>query len=442
MTSARELAFNVLQQLEEGRRHSDSLLHELLDASSLKGPDRALATAITGGVLRRRLQLDFAISKFYLHDLEKASPAVRNILRIGAWQLLFLDRVPRWAAVNECVRLARRYKGERMSKLVNAVLRKISPETVRFEEWLEGASPSGRLSVLHSHPEPIVRRWMEHYGPETAESMLRYDNLAPQFGIRRNPMKEAGGEEPWSAGEGMEESGIPGVVLAPDFSRFEGAVRKGRASVQNPTQTLPGLLLDPKPEWRVLDLCAAPGGKAAHAAELMGNRGRVLALDRYEQKRQRIEELARTLGLTAIDAVTGDARQFTPPFRADAVLVDAPCTGTGVLGRRAELRWKSGEGQLGELAGLQREILDHAATLLGPGGVLLYSTCSVEPEENRLQAEAFLRRHPQYRVDPSPGRVPEAFHADRTPEGGFLTLQGSRPGFDGGYCIRMLRMEE
>ncbi|TCD47066.1 16S rRNA (cytosine(967)-C(5))-methyltransferase RsmB [Chlorobium sp. N1] len=442
MTSSRELAFNVLQQLESGSRHSDSLLHELLEASSLKGPDRALATALTGGVLRRRLQLDFIISKFYSHDLEKASPAVRNILRLGVLQLLFLDRVPRWAAVNECVRLARRYKGERMSKLVNAVLRKISPETVHLEEWLAGSTPSRRLSVLHSHPEPLVRRWIGRFGAERAESMLRYDNEPPLFGIRRNPLKKAPAESSAIPENAWRESGIPGVGIVGDFALIEAAVREGLVCVQNPTQALAGLLLDPRPGWKVLDLCAAPGGKAAHLAELMENRGQLIALDRYEQKTERIAALSRRLELSIIEARTGDAREFTPTFRPDAVLVDAPCTGTGVLGRRAELRWKSGPDRLAELVRLQEEILEHAATLPRPGGVLLYSTCSVEEEENRLQVEAFLSRHPEYCIDPSMGKVPETFRSDRSQEGGIATLQGSRPGFDGGYCVRMLRREE
>jgi len=150
MTSARELAFNLLQALETGTRHSDSLLHDMLRKSALSRTDRAFATSLVNGVLRYRLQLDFVISRFYSHNLQKAAPAIRNILRLGAWQLLFLDRVPAWAIVNESVRLARRFKGERMAKLVNAVLRKISPETVHLEEWLKGMEPAARLAVLHS----------------------------------------------------------------------------------------------------------------------------------------------------------------------------------------------------------------------------------------------------------------------------------------------------
>ncbi|KZK73828.1 MAG: 16S rRNA (cytosine(967)-C(5))-methyltransferase [Pelodictyon luteolum] len=435
MTSARELAFNILQQLEAGTRHSDSLLHELLEASSLKGPDRALTTALTSGVLRQRLQLDFIISKFYSHDIKKASPAVLNILRLGVWQLLFLDRVPRWAAVNECVRLARRYKGDRMSKLTNAVLRKISPETIDFDLWLKDASLSERLSVLHSHPEPLVRRWIGNYGEQQAESMLRYDNGHPLFGIRHNPLKGTDGKGAEGEEPGWQESGIPGIRLAADFHLFEPLLRQGLASVQNPTQALAVLLLDPRPDWKVLDLCAAPGGKAAHAAELMGNRGEIIALDRYPQKTLRIQALADTLGMSIIEARTGDAREFTPPFQPDAILVDAPCTGSGVLGRRSELRWKTGPEKLRELSGLQEEILRHAAGLLAEGGLLLYSTCSVEPEENQLQIEAFLQQHPAFRIEQATGKVPEPFCLERTPEGGILTLPGARPGFDGGYAV-------
>jgi len=155
MTSARELAFTLLQALETGNRHSDSLLHDMLQESSLSRTDRAFATSLVNGVLRYRLQLDFIIGHFYSHNLQKASPAIRNILRLGAWQLLFLDRVPAWAVVNESVRLARRFKGERMAKLVNAVLRKISPETIHLEEWTRAMEPAARLALRYSHPEEL-----------------------------------------------------------------------------------------------------------------------------------------------------------------------------------------------------------------------------------------------------------------------------------------------
>ena len=442
MTSARELAFNLLQALETGTRHSDSLLHDMLRKSALSRTDRAFATSLVNGVLRYRLQLDFVISRFYSHNLQKAAPAIRNILRLGAWQLLFLDRVPAWAIVNESVRLARRFKGERMAKLVNAVLRKISPETVHLEEWLKGMEPAARLAVLHSHPEELVSQWITAYGEETAESMLRYDNESPWFGFRLNSLKtdlnrffnEADTREVTRI-----ESGLREIFLSQEFSPFEAPLRSGLLSVQNPTQLLACLLLNPVPGSEVLDMCAAPGGKAAALCELMGNEGHLTTLDIYEQKTAKIQRLAETLGISIITARTADARTFTPPTPSNSILLDAPCTGTGVLGRRTELRWKLSSEKLEELLKLQGELLEQAAQLLKEGGTLVYATCSVDPRENNLQTEAFLQRHPEFSPDSRPGLIPPEFAAEMSPDGSLLTLPGERPGFDGGFCHRMVK---
>jgi len=442
MTSARELAFTLLQALETGNRHSDSLLHDMLQESALSRTDRALATSLVNGVLRYRLQLDFVISHFYSHNLQKAAPAIRNILRLGAWQLLFLDRVPAWAVVNESVRLARRFKGERMAKLVNAVLRKISPETVHLEDWLKALEPAVRLAILHSHPEELVKEWMAVYGADRAETMLRYDNETPWFGYRINSLKtnsnrffnETGTQE-----ISRIESGLSDIFLSREFVPFEAPLQSGLVSIQNPTQFLACLLLNPEPGSEVLDMCAAPGGKAAALCELMSNKGHLTALDIYQQKTDTIQRLAETLGIAIITAQTTDARTLTPPTPPDAILLDAPCTGTGVLGRRTELRWKLGQEKLNELLQLQKELLDHAAHILKEGGILVYATCSVDPRENNLQTEAFLQRHPEFSTDGNPGSLPPAFASELQSDGSLLTLQGERKGFDGGFCHRMVK---
>lgn len=438
MTTARRLAFDLLQQLETSPRHSDELLHGMLDESGLARPDRALATAMVGGVLRQRLLLDFIISHFYHHDLNKASPAIRNILRLGTWQLLFLDRVPRWAAVDESVKIARRCKGERLSKLVNGVLRKISPDTLDLDSWLEGLDEAEQLSVRHSHPRWLVERWLATYGSDRTTALLEAANSTPWFGFRQNPLKAQGegGKSAASIEAATTPSGIEGLFLSREFAPFETLLDAGLLSVQNPTQALPCLLLDPKPGQSIVDLCAAPGGKSALLAELTGDRGRIASVDRYPQKVRRIESLATKLGITTIEAFEADARGFVPPFRPDAILLDAPCTGTGVLGRRAELRWRLQPETIRELVQLQAALLDHAASLLDQDGVLLYATCSIEAEENQLQTEAFLQRHPEFEADPSPGALPELFAAELD-KGGLLTLPGTREGFDGGYCRRM-----
>jgi 16S rRNA (cytosine967-C5)-methyltransferase len=443
MITARELALHVLQSLETGTLRSDQVLHRTLQHTALNRIDRALATGLVNGVLRYRLQLDFIIGRFYHHNLEKAAPVMKNILRLGVYQILFLDKVPDWAAVNECVKLARKYKGERMSKLVNGVLRKITPQSVTLDEWLKEKRTEERLSVQYSHPKWLVERWIAAYGNEKSEVILSYNNQFPLFGFRINRLKCSAGEffsDPEMALVQGEESGIENIFLSKDFSTFEPAVIDGRLTVQNPTQALACLLLNPAPGSNVLDLCSAPGGKATFMAELMNNSGRITAVDRYEQKLAKIEAHAEALGITIIRTVAEDGRSFTPEIRPDAILLDAPCTGTGVLGRRAELRWKLNPETLQELRTLQAELLDHAAELLDIGGILVYATCSIEPEENSLQIEAFLQRHNNFIADPQVESIPEPFRQGIDTSGAILTLPGEHPGFDGGFCQRLRKV--
>ncbi len=443
MITARELALHVLQSLETGKHRSDQVLHRTLQHSALNRIDRALSTGLVNGVLRYRFQLDFIISRFYHHDLVKAAPVLKNILRLGVYQILFLNKVPDWAAVNECVKLARKYKGERMSKLVNGVLRKITPESVTLDEWLKDKKPEEQLAVKYSHPQWLVERWIGAYGREKSEAILIYNNQFPFFGFRINRLKTSSArlfyDEAIKATM-HEECGIENFFLSKDFSTFEPALTDGRLTVQNPAQGLACLLLNPAIGSNVLDLCAAPGGKATFMAELMENSGHITAVDRYEQKLAKIDGHAKALGITIIETVAEDARCFAPEIPPQAILLDAPCTGTGVLGRRAELRWKLNPDTLGELQILQAELLDHAAELLDEGGILVYATCSIEPEENSLQIEAFLQRHPDFIADPVGGRVPEQFRNGKESNGAILTLPGEYPGFDGGFCQRMRKI--
>ncbi len=440
MITARELALNVLQALETDNKRSDQLLHRMLQHTTLNRIDRALATGLVNGVLRYRSQLDFIISHFYHHKLEKAAPVMRNIFRLGAYQILFFDKVPDWAAVNECVKLARKYKGERMSKLVNGVLRKITPESVALDEWLKDKSPEEQLATKYSHPLWLVERWLGNYGREQTEATLTYNNQFPLFGFRINSLRTSLKE--FFSGlvleaAAHEECGIENFFLSKDFNSFEPAVTEGLCSVQNPTQGLACLLLNPRQKSTVLDLCAAPGGKSTYMAELMQNQGELTSVDLYEQKLLKTETHSEALGITIITTVVADARSYVPEKRPDSILLDVPCSGTGVLGRRAELRWKLTPATLKELLTLQAELLDHAAELLDEGGILVYATCSIEPEENALQIEAFLLRHHDFVADTENDSVPEAFRQEQENKGAILTLPGMNPGFDGGFCQRL-----
>jgi 16S rRNA (cytosine967-C5)-methyltransferase len=442
--NARETALRVLQELESGNRKSEEVLNHLLEGTEAKRSDRALARELVSGTLKYRLQCDFVISKFYRHDWAKAAPVLKNILRLGVYQLLHLDRVPRPAAVDECVKLARKFKGDHLSRLVNGVLRKISPKSATLEEWTAGMGDAERLSVLHSYPVWLIERWLSRYGLELTEAMLRHGNLPPATCYRVNRLKgspdELAGMESL-AGIRRPGDGLDIFFFSQEFAVMEPLLAEGLVSVQNPTQALACLLAAPEPGSTVFDMCAAPGGKATCMAELMGDNGRIIALDRSARKLDRIASNARALGITIIEPKEGDALDFDPGCTPDTILLDAPCTGTGVLGRRAELRWRTGQEKLDELAGLQKALLDRAAALLKPGGTLVYATCSVEPEENEQQAKAFLERHPGFEPAGLPDGFPEAFLPAESENGWLLTLPGEREGFDGGFAARFRKKE-
>ncbi len=437
--NARETALRVLQELESGNRKSEEVLNHLLEGTEAKRSDRALARELVSGTLKYRLQCDFVISKFYRHDWAKAAPVLKNILRLGVYQLLHLDRVPRPAAVDECVKLARKFKGDHLSRLVNGVLRKISPKSATLEEWTADMGDAERLSVRYSYPVWLVGRWLSHYGIERTVLMLRHGNLPPATAYRVNRLK--GSPDELAGMEGLTgirrlDDGLNHFFFSQEFALMEPLLAKGLVSVQNPTQALACLLAAPEPGSTVYDMCAAPGGKATFMAELMGNEGRIIALDRSARKLDRIASNARALGITIIEPKEGDALDFDPGCNPGTILLDAPCTGTGVFGRRAELRWRTGREKLDELAALQQALLDRAAALLAPGGTLVYATCSAEPEENGLQVDAFLERHPEFEPAGLPDGFPEAFLPAETGNGWLLTLPGEREGFDGGFAAR------
>jgi len=426
--TAREIALRVLIDLD-GMKKSEELLNRMLERSSLERNDRALARELVAGTLKYRLQCDFVIERFYRHDYAKAAEVLKYILRLGVYQLLHLDRVPRSAAVNESVKLARKFKGEHLAKLVNGLLRNLSKATIDLEGWTAELPEAKRLSILYSYPEWLTGRWIANYGAETAAKMLAYGNQPPATAYRINLLKSdpetlLATPELSDAKRVSDDEGLGRFFFSKSFDRMEPLLRDGVVSVQNPTQGLACVIAKPQSGSTVVDLCAAPGGKATFMAELMQNRGRIIALDRTPAKIERLASNATTLGLDIIEPREGDALTFEPEGAVDTVLLDAPCTGTGVLGRRAELRWRTTPEKLRELVELQAAMLDHAASLLPAGGVLVYATCSVEPEENEQQAEAFLQRHPEFVAEQSR-----------------LTLPGAHEGFDGGFAVRFRKTE-
>ena len=351
MKNVRALAAQVLTAAEK------RFVDEALDAhrgAALSRRDRALLTTLVYGATRWRRQLDWLIDRC----AERVHPDIRQHLRIALFQIRHLDKIPRHAAVNEAVELAKGVS-RKSAGFVNAVLRKAA----------DLALPDA-LGVQTSHPDWLIERWRKRFKAKELDALLAADNAILPVTIRPNPLKASGP---------IELEGDP--AADPKFA-------DGWFTVQDETSMKVAPMVDPKPHERVLDLCAAPGGKTTHLAELMGGQGKVVAVD-LPDRIGLVAESAKRLGLANIECVAGDGATiaFREPF--DAILVDAPCSNTGVLARRPDVRWRLRETDVAGAAAVQRQLLENAARLLKPDGRIIYSTCSLEPEENLVNLPGF-----------------------------------------------------
>jgi len=400
--------------------------------------DRRFIRELVIGAERHRLRLDQIVRTCYNKPFESLDPLVLNILRLGLYQMIFMDSVPDWAAVNESVNLAASHRGRGAAGLVNAILRRFTREG----EPKPSKDPAERLSVETSHPRWLVDRWIAVYGYDNAAHICRAGIEKHPVFIRARKGKTTTDElGARLAEEGFESVAVPHMegylsVLEGtgifDSKSFNG----GLFTVQDPSAGLAGELLAPEPEERILDLCAAPGGKATQCAEMMGDCGCVTAVDLNKGRLGLVDEAAKRLGVTSIRCMKADASEFGDDGEAfDRVLLDAPCTGTAVLAKRPDMKWRLGENDIVRLAGLQRRLLENAARLTAPGGVLVYSTCSLEPEENDDNTEWFLDAHPEFKP------VREDRFAEYSRGNGYLILPHLMGG-TGAFAVKMKRADE
>jgi 16S rRNA (cytosine967-C5)-methyltransferase len=438
MDRPREKALEILRKVEDGV-FADSLLEEA--RQSFDERDSAFLRELVYGVLRNRLRLDWVLDRFSARPVEKAGASTKNVLRLGAYQLLFLDRVPPSAAVNTSVELAKAHGGKQ--GYVNGLLRNLDRKRNSIA-YPDAGDPVKRLSSLYSHPDWLVRRWIGRFGVETAEALLCANNAPAPLVLRANRLKTTREE----LKSDLERAGVRSTetayssagirIVSPPAIRTLPGYREGRFMVQDEAAQLVGLMLSPQPGERVLDACAAPGGKATHLAELMGDKGEIVALELDPARIARISENSRRLGMTIIVPKQGDAANYTEEG-FDGVLIDAPCSGLGVLRRHPDGRWNKGEGAVRERAALQRRILENCARLLRPGGALVYATCSTEPEENEEVIDAFLASPGSGFVvtDPRPylpGKASELVDGRN-----FLHTYPKAPMMDGFFGVRMIR---
>jgi 16S rRNA (cytosine967-C5)-methyltransferase len=446
-TRTRVLALRVLERVQRAGAYADLLLHANLARSDLSGPDRAFATELVYGTLRWRGRIDHLLRRCLDRDLDRLEPLVATALRLGAYQILFADRVPASAAVDESVRCVRALGAERSTGLVNAVLRRLAREHGDIALPALVDDPLGHLMYALSLPQWIAARFIESFGPEEAALLAAACNEAPPLTVRANPLAVSRdallGELSQRYPEARPCAHAPdGISLGRRGNpSLDPAFRAGRFTVQDEASQLVVALLDPSAGERVLDVCAAPGGKATAIAERVGASGSVLALDRNERRLELVRRAARRLRLGNLACRVVDATRALPesvvatPF--DRVLVDAPCSGLGALRRNPDARWRVHPGDPARLAESQRAILRSASAALRPGGVLVYSTCTLLPEENEAVVEAFLRDCGGFAL--APASSAPACVRPLLDESGFLRTWPHRHDADGFFAARFER---
>lgn len=446
--SAREVALDVLVRVEQQGAYSNLLLGSSLQKGALSREDTGLATELVYGTISRMITLDYVLEGFVSKGVAKLQPWVRNLLRLSLYQIMYLDRVPSHAAVNEAVNIAKKRGHQGISGMVNGVLRSVL-RAGELPVLPEGLSREERISIVHSHPLWMVHRWSAEYGTDTAEAICAANNEAPAVSVRVNTTmisREALLAEMLEAGLEASESKVSpfGVIVKGGGNMaLTSWYRDGYLSVQDESSMLVAEVVAPEAGMKVLDCCAAPGGKSAHMGELMKDEGSILANDLHEHKAKLIADQAARLGLECIATLSGDALQLgaaLQPESFDRILLDAPCSGLGVIRRKPDLKWRKQPGDVDSVAALQHELLQSVAGLLKPGGVLVYSTCTTEQAENGRIIGDFLERNPGFAPVSFKTAVWERLEGTAIAAGDGIQLLPHHFGSDGFYIARLERL--
>jgi 16S rRNA (cytosine967-C5)-methyltransferase len=423
---SRRAALTILRQVREGRPFEAALDRV---AHNLPEVDRRLAHELAAGVLRQRSSLDQRLTPLIPRGWSSVNGELQDILRLGVYQLTALERVPAHAAVDTSVALAKQASGTRGAAFVNAVLRRLTGSGAH--ESTEAADIAQALATEYSHPLWLVSRWLKTFGPEQTETLLRWNNTRPRLVTQPARQELANLEARWRA-VGIDLKRAPfGAGLIPDRTRpaeLPGYL-EGDFIIQDPAQALLARFAAPPEGATIYDACAAPGGKTI----ALGRSANVLAGEINLRRARRLADNLARAGSGREHVVVADARK--PPLReVEVVLLDAPCLGTGTFARHPDARWRVTPEALTRAVALQRDLLDSTARLVAPGGLLIYSTCSLEPEENQQQVERFLSEHPEFCREPVPEIPPSLISAD-----GDLVILPQLHGMDGAYAARLRR---
>ncbi len=438
---ARVSAVKIISRFERSDAYLDKLLNKELSDTDMIKEDKALLTELVNGVIRWRWKLDWVLTGFYKGDYLKCLNIVKNALRVGLYQILYLDRIPDHAAINEAVEIIKRIQGEKIAGIVNGVLRNIARniENIRYPNKEEDIVYY--YTIMHSHPRWMVKRWIDLFGEEQAVKLLEANNEIPNIKIRINLLRTTIAEvkqELVQMGIAFQQS-----IYAPESLEITSKgtdiassdlFLSGKITIQDTSAYLATKLAFVHPGQRILDLCSAPGGKSFALAEQSGDTGKVISVDKYASKLRIIQQGAKRLQLKSIETLEADASivQFDELF--DLVFADLPCSGLGTLKKKPDIKWKREREDISLLVNTQREIISNAVRFVKPGGVLLFSTCTIEPEENEENVNWFLSEHPEFEIDPAEKYLPGDICKN-----GFMQTFPHVHKTDGAFAARLVR---
>lgn len=439
-SGVRGTSVKILNRVERTDSYLDKLIDSELRSSEFNDFDKALLTEIVHGVLRWQSKLDWVLNGFFHGNFSKAEVTVRNTLRAALYQILFLDKVPDHAAVNEAVEFMKRVRGDKAAGLVNGVLRNIirNKEGIHYPDVQNDAALY--LSTMYSYPLWMVRRWMNRFGFYETEKLLEAQNQKPGLTLRVNTLKTS--VEDFMKMFDLHNISYDRSEFLPTFVRTSNLAnisqteifRRGFFTVQDESAGIAATLLDVQPGERVIDLCSAPGGKTTFFGETMKNQGTIVAVDKYQTRLSLVKSGCERLGITNVEYVSADGASFESAA-ADKIIVDAPCSGLGVLQKKPDIKIKRDLRDVIEVTGSQESLLENAARLLRTGGALVYSTCTIEPEENFSLVKKFLQRHHEFTIDHASKYVnAKIVHPD-----GYVESYPHRHGIDGSFAVRLIK---
>jgi len=438
--SPRQLVIKLLDKLDQTNAYADLLIESEFKKNKFSDPDRALIQEIFFGVIRWRNHLNWIISTFFQGNFDKSPHLIQSILQSSLYQLHLMDRIPDYAAINEAVELAKSNGGLYWGKKVNAILRSYQRNKDRINWPDRSTKPARFISVYYSHPEWMVQRWIKRLGFEATVAFCQANNKNPEMSLRVNRLKISTADLKSILAQSNVQTNqsiyLENFLLAqklPNLNQFQ-PFQHGLFSIQDTSAGLACLLLDPKPGDTIVDLCAAPGGKTSFLAELTSDRSKILSIDLNKSRLNLIKKNLDRLGIKSVQLIQADGTQFSGD-KVDKIIVDAPCSGLGVLSKRVDLRWKRTPEQVKELSTLQFKLINNAATLLKTGGVLVYCTCTIEPEENEQIIKRFLQEHKDFHLEPASKYVSK----EVTGPDGYIYTYPHRHRMDGSFAVRLIK---